>query len=218
MLARDVIVLVLGMCASVCARAESASSLRFDSTEAMAEWLVSQDENAASEPDPSTAVASFGREDDSAWSISAGSVLLMQDADAYPHVEIALHEFLVEGFEVVGELSVWEFFQDGDDATGAALSVDFRWHYWHSDDWRESYFAHVGAGVLFTDEHVPDDGSSVNFIPRMGLGYTRQIREDGTRFVANLRWQHVSNGRILSGDENPGRDGVSLSAGVIIPF
>ena len=128
------------------------------------------------------------------------------------------HEFLVDSFEVVAELGFWHFVQDGDDATGASLSVDFRWHFWASDDWSESCFANLGVGVLFTDEHVPDDGSSFNFIPRAGVGYTRRIRSDGTRLVLNLRWQHVSNGRILSGDENPGRDGVSFSAGIIVPF
>jgi hypothetical protein len=198
------------------ADAEATSSLRFDATEAFAGSLAAQDDaEAAGTP---VMAPSFGREDDSAWSISAGVVGLLQEADAYPHIEISIHEFLVDGFEIVGELGLWHFLQDGEDATGASLSVDFRWHFWHTLDWRESWFAHVGAGLLVTDEHVPVDGSSVNFLPRAGVGYTRLIRDDGTRFVANLRWAHVSNGRLLSGDQNPGTDGFSISAGVIIPF
>jgi Lipid A 3-O-deacylase (PagL) len=196
---------------------EDTSSLRFDSDSAAAQSIANLSLDDALTPDQVKEI-SYGREGDSAWSISAGSVLLMQDADAYPHVEISIHEFLVDSFEIVGELGVWEFFQEGDDATGGSLSVDFRWHFWASDDWSESYFVHMGAGLLFTDEHVPEDGSSVNFLPRAGVGYTRQIRPDGTRFILNLRWQHVSNGRLLSGDENPGRDGLSISAGIIIPF
>ncbi len=126
--------------------------------------------------------------------------------------------FLVDNFEVTGELGGWYFHQDGDDAIGLNPCFVMRYHYWVSDDRRWSTYVDAGIGLLFSTDNVPDRGTSFDATPRVGLGLTRQINDEGWRLQLGLRWAHVSNARILGDADNPSRDGIMAYFAIVIPF
>jgi hypothetical protein len=68
-----------------------------------------------------------------------------------------------------------------------------------------------------TDD-VPNDGTSFNFTPRLGVGFTRQLTDSGIRLEGGLRWAHISNARITGDADNPARDSAMLYVGLIFPF
>ncbi len=74
------------------------------------------------------------------------------------------------------------------------------------------------GGLLFAFDNVPEGGTGFNFLPRLGVGFTKQLDEDGTRLIMGVRWQHLSNGRIEGDERNPSRDSVMVWAGVMFPF
>lgn len=126
--------------------------------------------------------------------------------------------FVADDVEIAGELGAWYFSQAGDDALGLAPMVVFRWHFVNRQSW--SLFADAGIGVLLSTDDVPEDGTSFNFSPRVGVGFTHRITDSATgpRLVAGLRWQHFSNARINGDDDNPGRDDLFVYGGVMWQF
>lgn len=126
--------------------------------------------------------------------------------------------FLIDGVEAVGELGGWYYNQKGPNAFGINPSAVLRWHFWRAEDLKTTVYFDAGIGVaLFTDQ-VPNGGTSFDFTPRFGFGLTRQITDEGWRLQAGLRWNHVSNARILGDHRNPARDGPLLYFGLIVPF
>lgn len=124
--------------------------------------------------------------------------------------------FLVDWFEVTGELGVWYHFQENEDAAGLNPVLVFRWHLLHDEDW--TVYLDAGIGVLFTTDDVPEGGTHVNFTPRAGVGFTHAIGNSGARLQGGLRWHHISNARITGDRNNPATDAPMLYLGVIIPF
>jgi hypothetical protein len=128
--------------------------------------------------------------------------------------------FIAKDIELIGELGVWSYEQDGKDATGFNPALVLRYHFYNGEKW--SFFVDGGIGFLFSTDPVNrtdgDEGSSFNFTPRAGGGFTRAIGEEGVRLEAGLRWAHVSNARISGNNDNPGRDSLMLYAGLIFPF
>jgi lipid A 3-O-deacylase len=122
--------------------------------------------------------------------------------------------FVEDDIEVIAELSVRTFNQDGENATGINPAVVFRWHFWESDEaatW--TAFVDAGIGVMLTTDDVPEEATSFNFTPRAGVGLTYALTEH-TRLIAGLRWSHISNARIWGNDDNPGSDALMLNLGV----
>jgi hypothetical protein len=140
------------------------------------------------------------------------------DTNLYGRVEY----FLAQDIEVFGELGVWNFDQAGKDATGFNTSVVLRYHFYHNHVTRWTMFIDGGIGLLFSTDPVnrsgSDEGSSFNFTPRVGGGFTKAIGDEGARLEVGLRWAHVSNARIAGNNDNPGRDSLMLYAGLIFPF
>jgi hypothetical protein len=126
--------------------------------------------------------------------------------------------FVADDVEVTGELGAWYFSQEGDNAIGIAPMLIFRWHFINRQSW--TLFADAGIGLLFSTDDVPSDGTSFNFSPRFGIGFTQRLTEadSGPRLVAGLRWQHFSNARIDGDTNNPGRDDLTLYGGVMWQF
>ncbi len=129
--------------------------------------------------------------------------------------------FLVDDVEFAGEFGAWYFSQRGPDAGGVSASMVFRYHFIHEDKW--TVFADVGIGVLGATDNVPATrqgftGTSFDFLPRAGVGFTRQLTDDGARLIVGLRWHHISNARIFGDDNNPARDSAMLYAAVVFPF
>jgi len=126
--------------------------------------------------------------------------------------------FLIDGVEIAGELGSWYYAQDGDDAFGVNPCAVLRWHFWRADDLKTTVYADTGIGFMVSNDDIPFDGTSFNFTPRMGVGFTRQLTDSGWRLQGGVRWNHVSNARILSDSNNPSRDGPLLYVNFIFPF
>ena len=125
--------------------------------------------------------------------------------------------FLSNDVEFAVELAAWAFFQSEDNAVGLNPSIIFRWHFWHRERW--TTYVDLGIGVLASTDDVPDNGTSLNFTPKGGVGLTYQLWEDReTRLQAGFRWHHVSNARITGDSNNPARDAPALYVGLIFPW
>ncbi|MEL7471993.1 MAG: acyloxyacyl hydrolase [Planctomycetota bacterium] len=159
----------------------------------------------------------FGEE--GSWWFTIGG-LYAHDFDDNTDVNLhgAVSHFLVEDFEVAFELAAFGHFQERDDALGLNPNLVFRWHLLHDEDKDWTFYADAGIGLLFTTDEVPDGGTSVNFTPRFGLGLTGRLGDTDARWLAGLRWHHISNARISGEEENPSRDAPGFYAGLMFPF
>ncbi len=140
------------------------------------------------------------------------------ETDAAIDQEIAgsIGVFIAPDLEVNGELGLWYFGQEGDDAVGISTSFVFRWHFIHRENWTAHFNA--GIGLMGATDEVPDQGTGFNFMPRLGLGFTRELGDSGTRLYGGARWHHISNARINGETRNPDRDGILLEFGLSFPF
>lgn len=124
--------------------------------------------------------------------------------------------FLIDDVEITGQLGVRYYTQPGDDALAVTPQVIFRWHFVNTGAW--TVFAEAGIGLMGSTDNVPFDGTSFNFTPRVGFGFTRRLTDDGVRLIAGLVWSHVSNARIQGDSKNPGLDEPMLYLGIVWPF
>lgn len=124
--------------------------------------------------------------------------------------------FLAKDVELGLEAGLWYFNQPGDNEGGLSGSLLFRWHFYHAETWTS--YVSLGIGMLGATGNVPDTGTSFDFLPRAGIGITKQLTDDGLRLDLGLRWHHISNARIHGDDDNPSRDGAMLYVGLIFPF
>jgi len=110
-------------------------------------------------------------------------------------------------------LNLLDVTQTGGNTDGFNFTLQLRWHAIAKEDW--SFFLEGGAGLLFTQDDVPSDGSDFNFTPQAGLGFSFDAG-DNARWLVGLRWHHISNANTYS--TNPGRDSVMLWSGITFPF
>jgi hypothetical protein len=160
--------------------------------------------------------AAYTQADTSWWTFGAGT---SSDFDELSDINAtaAYSYFVDDGIEVSAELALREFDQPGDDVWGVNPAIIFRWHFYRSEDNDLTAFADVGIGAMISDDDVPQNGTSLNFTPRAGLGITKAI-SDQWRFQIGARWSHVSNGRIFGSDDNPASDGIMLFVGFTTTF
>ncbi len=158
------------------------------------------------------------------WLTIGGLYAYNFDEDHDLNVHVAWSRFIVDDVEFVLEAAAWYFAQKGQDTGGVSGVFLFRWHFLHAEDYRWSVFGDAGIGLLAGFDEVPDGGTGFNFLPRLGLGFTRAFDESvdgesrGPRWMVGVRWHHISNGRIEGDERNPARDSVAIYAGVTIPF
>lgn len=144
-------------------------------------------------------------------------------ADDYDNLtEVNLYgsysRFIEDRVEIIGELSVRYFDQDGGDALGVNPAIVFRYHWWSSDEvgtW--TAYADIGIGAMIATDDVPQDGTSFDFTPRAGVGITHAL-SGTTRLLVGLRWSHISNARLWGDNDNPGSDAAMLHVGIIWEF
>lgn len=105
---------------------------------------------------------------------------------------------------------VW---QPVEDAGTYGLDLEVRWHALAFEHW--SAFLSIGGSVMGSTAPVPEGGSSFNFTPSVGAGVTFDVWQD-TRLYVSARWYHVSNAGLYA--DNPGRDSLSLWAGLSFPM
>lgn len=153
----------------------------------------------------------------SVW-VTAGGGLAYDFKDSTDYnIRVAYSVFLVQDVEFSAELNGWYFNQPGDDQLGINPAIVFRWHFVNTGPW--TVYTDLGIGILGSTGDVPGGGTSFNFTPRVGVGFTREISEDsGARLQMGLRWHHISNGRIAGDERNPSRDAPMLYAGIQVPF
>ena len=140
--------------------------------------------------------------------------------DLTGNTDINLHAqwttFIVDDFEIGIEGAVWAIFQ-GDNTIALSTSAVMRYHFYQGT--RFSFFAEAGLGLMAAADTVPDMGTSFNFMPRLGGGFTYRLDDIGsTRLIAGLRWHHISNARITGEARNPSRDAPGFYAGVLFEF
>lgn len=158
----------------------------------------------------------FGHKDSQWWSVSAGFAHDFDDVNDLNLPRVAWSVFLADDVEFSIELNGWVFNQPGDNAVGINPSLVFRWHFIDSGPW--TVYVDGGVGLLFASDKVPQGGTSFDFMPKIGIGFTRELTESGLRLQGGLRWHHISNARITGDFRNPGRDAPFVYAGVMFPF
>lgn len=133
------------------------------------------------------------------------------------NVTAAIEHFVVDDVSVIGELALRDFDIPGDDVQAINPAIVFRWHFWSTPDNDWTAFADIGIGIQFSTDDVPQDGTSLNFTPRAGIGMTKAI-SDNWRIQFGARWSHISNGRIFGDDDNPSSDGIMAFVGFTTTF
>jgi lipid A 3-O-deacylase len=176
--------------------------------------LADEPEEEAPEMELRPARKRFGAKGSRRWSLQAGYGVEGKERDNSLALGGAgVSWFIADGLSLDLELNGMKFNQSGDDGWGANLNLLFRWHFINERDW--SMYLDGGAGLLLTANDVPDDGSSFNFTPQAGLGFSFALSDD-IRLMTGVRWHHISNANTY--EENPGRDSVMGYVGVSFPF
>lgn len=160
----------------------------------------------------------FGQAGQTRLTIGTGVAFdVEQDDDSTDfNLNAAWSRFLVDDVEMRLELGGWYFEQDPDSAWGINPNFVLRWHVINRNAW--TFYADAGIGLLFASDDVPAGGTSVNFTPRAGVGFTHKLGEAGNRLELGVRWHHISNARATGDSNNPDRDGVMAYAGISFPF
>ncbi len=160
----------------------------------------------------------FGLQGETRLTIGTGIAIEFENDDDSTdfNLNIAWSRFLVDDWEFRLELGGWYFDQNPDATWGVNPNMIIRWHFINEDPW--TVYTDVGLGLLFAADDVPSGGSSVNFMPRVGIGVTHRINLNGDRLEIGLRWHHVSNARLVGDARNPDRDGLMLYAGFSFPL
>ncbi len=211
---------VAAVAISIAARSD-ADSLRVDFAGVLLAQAPSDDAEAAAQLVAGGPKTKFGEMDSWRWMLQGGGGIDVRDSDNRVVLFGAgVSYFIIDNLSLDFELNGLYFNQNGSDAPGINFTMLFRWHFYAREEW--SIYLDGGAGLMKTTSNVPSrtpevpaGGSSFNFTPQLGVGFTLAV-DDQARLFAGLRWYHVSNGQIF--EENPGRDHVYLYAGVSFPF
>ena len=158
------------------------------------------------------ATTSFGAAGSWQWHV-VGSWISNFDRDNFGKIGGGVDWFFLENISMGLSLDGSYYDQVGENAWGIGLNLLFRWHFLTGEKW--SIYVDGGCGILGTTNDVPFNGSSFNFTPQAGAGFTYEICE-GTRLMTGARWYHISNARTYS--ENPGLDAMQLYGGVTFSF
>ncbi len=169
---------------------------------------------AAGSPRPRIGFGRAGSE----WLTFGGAFAYDFAEDKDFNVHAAYSQFLADELEFAVEFAGWYFAQDKEDTGGISGSMAFRWHFLHDDAYDWTVYGDAGIGLLAAFDEVPNGGKEFNFLPRLGMGFTKRISEDGARLQVGVRWHHISNGRYAGDANNPSRDSVLIHAGIMIPF
>src|SRR5215468_7799949 len=98
--------------------------------------------------------------------------------------------FLADALEFRLEAALWYFNQEGNNTGAVSGEMLLHYHFLHDQDWSWTLFCEAGIGLLGAFDEVPDGGTGLVFAPRLGLGFTQRITDDGTRLEVGARWRH----------------------------
>ncbi len=198
-----------------------ADSLRVDFAGVLLAQVPSDGAEAAVQPAPVAPKKNFGEMDSWRWMLQGGGGIDVRDSgNGFGLFGAGVSYFIIDNLSVDLELNGVYFNQNGSDAPGVNFTMLFRWHFFAREKW--SIYLDIGAGLMKTTSIVPGrtpdepvGGSSFNFTPQAGGGFTLAV-DDQARLFCGIRFYHVSNAQIF--ENNPGRDHVYLYAGVSFPF
>jgi lipid A 3-O-deacylase len=156
----------------------------------------------------------WGQEGSWRWGIHGGYAEDMQHSEnELILLGVEFDYFIADELSLDIGLQLIDVTQTGVNTDGFNATLQLRWHVIAKEDW--SFFLEGGAGLLFTQDNVPSDGSDFNFTPQAGLGFSFDAG-DSARWLIGLRWHHMSNANTHR--RNPGRDSFMLWAGITFPF
>lgn len=175
--------------------------------------------------------AEFTKGQETVWFLTVGAGVA-GDSDPGTHYQAyaAWSTFIGKELEVQLIASGWYFNQPPDSTGGAGFTVNLRWHFWHGayggesgwggssagNDW--TVYVDAGIGLIVSGDDVPPGGSSVNFAPQAGIGFTARLGESTTRLVGGLAWHHMSNARFNGDSNNPDFNAPMLYVGLEWPL
>lgn len=196
---------VLALALSASSRVLAGEPLRF----VYEPWSVQGGEEAVEAPAPR-----YGQEGFTSWAIS---YVAAYETEAFDQgLTLSYNRFLVDNIEWLLEAGLWSFYDTGNDtAFGLSAGFGFRWHFLTRERW--TLFADAGISLLGVTDAVPPDGTELNFMPRVGVGFTYQI-DEAVRVMGGVRWHHISNARTRGDDRNPSRDAPQFYVGLVVPF
>ena len=184
---------------------------------------------AASVPDPSVtqvgASTPYGLagKDTYQWYATVGAGLAYNGGGnngANAFVDFSV--FLADRLEFLIELGAWYIHQPGPDTGSGSFSLGVRYHFYETlvegtqeRDW--TVFVEAAVGAMFSGNPVPSGAENVAFLPRVGVGFTKRL-DDDLRLLVEVRWNHVSNGRLAGDSNNPALNGVMGVVGIVFPF
>jgi hypothetical protein len=150
------------------------------------------------------------------WRINVmgGAGLALSGDDELARGTIGFSRFIID--DLAWELEFGGLFfrqEDGHDAFAGNASLLIRYHVLSDVNW--SAFLEAGAGLLAATAEVPPGGTNLNFTPQAGGGVSIELQDD-VRLLVGIRWHHVSNASLSSG--NPGLDSWLAYAGLSVPF
>ncbi len=188
-------------------------SIEVQSTEAqfVEDWSVEEQSTLAQSTEEKVP-PKFGQAGKQRWYVQGG-VGADFDDDLFGLVGAGVSHFFFDGHSLSLELNGLAVDQEGNNAVGLNLALLLRSHWIRGDNW--SIYIDGGAGLLTTNNDVPDAGSSFNFTPQIGGGATFAVN-DTQRIMTGLRWYHISNANTF--EANPGLDAVYGYVGYNFPF
>ncbi len=154
----------------------------------------------------------FGQAGKPRWYVQGG-VGADFDDDLFGLVGTGVSYFVFDNHSINLELNGLAVDQQNNNAVGLNLALLVRSHWIRGENW--SIYIDGGAGLLTTNNDVPDAGSSFNFTPQIGGGATFAVN-DTQRIMTGLRWYHISNANTF--EANPGLDAVYGYVGYNFPF
>lgn len=116
----------------------------------------------------------FG-EADSVWVSGGLSVADNFNDSVDANAWTAISWFAAEDVEMGLELGLWGHNQPGQNSASLSVTNLIRWHFLNTDDW--TLYGDIGFGLMGSTDTVPDGGTGINFLPRVGVGVTRRLTE-----------------------------------------
>jgi hypothetical protein len=121
--------------------------------------------------------------------------------------DVSFDQFVTKNLSLGLQATALGVSQEGDDAIGVSLAVDFRHHpfTWNGG----SVYVDGFFGPVEMSARVPAGGTRFNFISRIGPGVMLKI-DDAEYVMVGARYWHLSNAQIEGAHRNPAINGVQL--------
>ncbi len=159
-----------------------------------------------------TPPARFGAEGSWRWQLIGAAASDLDDAEQ-AEFGASLSWFFVDDLSIDFQIEGDYISQPVQNAWGGGATLLFRWHFINTDTW--SIYGDMGTGVIGTTVNTPSGGTSFNFTPQAGGGFSYEISRD-VRLMVGARWYHISNAN--TGETNPIRNSLMGYVMISLPF